>query len=449
MASIIQSNADVDASFEVYLSQSDYHYISPPVNNQYISPEFINTGSNPLPTNIDLYKFDEPANLWRNIKDGSGNLNSLFETQFVTGRGYAIAYAAGNYTKTFTGKLNYTTQNLTLYRTTGSGSEGWNLVGNSFPAMLSTNNNSNASNNVLLHNAAVLDDAYEALYFWDYDDYVTVNQASSSHNISPCQAFFVKASSNSQQFVLNANTQKTTTTGTFYKSGDATKRFTIYATGPQTDYNKTMIAFIDGTSNGLDPGYDAKKLKANANLALYTVLVDNSEGDYSIQSLPLVENLQVKLGIDAALPGVYTFGNFQFENLINQTIILEDKAENLFVNLNINVDYSFSVSLPGSYKERFVLHFVTLITDIGEPSDDVNTISIFSDGEEIIIQNRSSEQAFGMVELFNLAGQLLDNHKIIVETGSQITLIPDYRAGVYLVRFTSANKTITKKIVIK
>lgn len=31
-------------------------------------------------------------------------------------------------------------------------------------------------------------------------------------------------------------------------------RFTIGISGPVSDYNETMIAFINGTTKGLDPG---------------------------------------------------------------------------------------------------------------------------------------------------------------------------------------------------
>ncbi|MCF8374598.1 MAG: hypothetical protein K9H64_23470 [Bacteroidales bacterium] len=125
-----------EANVERYLTQGEYHYISSPVSNQNISPEFVNTTSNPLPSTVDFYKFDEPYNMWRNIKDGSGNLNNSFETQFVVNLGYAYANNLATSTKTFTGALNNTSQTVNLTRTIGTGSEGWNLVGNPYPAPL-------------------------------------------------------------------------------------------------------------------------------------------------------------------------------------------------------------------------------------------------------------------------------------------------------------------------
>ncbi|MEA3446413.1 MAG: GEVED domain-containing protein, partial [Bacteroidota bacterium] len=215
--SLIQSTSLVDATIERYLTQTDYHYISAPVSNQNISTEFVNTGSNPLPTTIDFYKFDEPNNLWRNIKDGSGDLNTGFETQFVVNRGYVYANSNAVYTKNFTGELNYAGQTLNLDRTTGTGSEGCNLVGNPFPASLAANNNADADNNFLKDNALVLDDSYEAIYYWDSNDYISINQASAASYISPIQGFFVKAATNGAQLEFNTEIQKHGS-ATFYKS---------------------------------------------------------------------------------------------------------------------------------------------------------------------------------------------------------------------------------------
>jgi len=170
--SLIQPSAGVEALVQRYLTQTVYHYISTPVSNQDISPEFVNTTSNPLAATVDFYKFDEPANLWRNIKDASGNLNTNFETQFVVNRGYAYANSDAIYTKTFTGDLNYSNQAVSLTRTGGTGSEGWNLVGNPFPATLAANDGADETNNFLDDNTAALDDSYEALYFYYIDDYV-------------------------------------------------------------------------------------------------------------------------------------------------------------------------------------------------------------------------------------------------------------------------------------
>ena len=222
---------------------------------------------------------------------------------------------------------------------------------------------------------------------------------------------------------------------TFYKNGNAVSRFIISITGPQGDENEILLAFIPGMSKGLDPGYDAQKLKGNYNLALYPLLVDDDGNDYAIQSLPQVDNQHVKLGLDAAQAGLFEFGNIQMENLNYSTIFLEDKAENVWVNLNLNPSYSFSTTQAGSFKDRFVLHFGGIITEVETVSAEENVLTIFTDGEEIILQNISKEKMDGTFEIYNLTGQLLDKRSLVVDGHSRVSVKPEYRAGMYLVSF--------------
>jgi len=155
---------------------------------------------------------------------------------------------------------------------------------------------------------------------------VAVNLASAETYIAPTQGFFVKAATNQAQLEFNTANQKHGA-ATFYKNGNTVSRFSISIEGPQGDENNILLAFIPGTSKGLDPGYDAQKLKGNYNLAFYSLLVDDDGNDYAIQSLPQVDNQHVKLGLDAAQAGLFGFGNIQLENLNYSSIFLEAKPK--------------------------------------------------------------------------------------------------------------------------
>lgn len=444
--SLLQPSSGVDASVQRYVAQNNYHYISSPVSNMAISPQFVTT--NPIPVTTDFYKFDEPTNMWINIKDVNGDLNTSFETNFEVNRGYALAYTDNTYIKTFAGELNYADQTtINLTRNTSS-FEGWNLVGNPFPATLAANNAADATNNFLNDNAAVLDNSFEGIYLWNGTDYTTVNQATGATYISPAQGFFVKAATNNAQLQINTAIQKQAAS-TFYKSGDIA-RFTIGVTSQGNDYNETMIAFVNGASKGLDPGFDSQKLKGNPNLALYSILVDDDGGDYIIQCLPVIAGDQhVKLGFDASQPGIFEFGNILIENMPDQVIILEDKTLNTFTNLNINPTYAFSLSQPGSYENRFELHFGSIITGNEELLSQENTLTILSDGSVIIFQNTGNKQKEGVYEIYNIAGQILDVSKLIIEANSQLSVRSVYMAGLYFVRFTTEDSSFTQKIILK
>ena len=447
-ASFIQSASSFMANVQTYLTQDEWHYISSPVSNQPISPEFINTSSNPLPSATDFYKFDESDSMWRNIKDASGNLNATFETNMTMNRGYALAYTDNNYTKTFSGSLNAINQSSTMSKTASPGAEGWNIKGNPFPATVAANNNADASNNLLLTNGPALDDQYEAIYLWDSDDYLTINHVSDATYISPTQAFFVKAASNGASFVVNTNHQKHNA-ATFYKNGNSLPRFTISLTGPQGNSNHTQIAFVSGSTKGLDPGYDARKFKANPNIALYSILVDDDGGDYAIQSIPQLSGQHVKLGVDAGQTGYFTFSDVVMENMTGQTVYLEDKDLGMFVNLNTTPEYVFSIPQIGSYESRFELHFGGTITDIEELGTDENPISIFSKNNEILLQNMGNQAFEGSVQFFTLTGQLIDIRSIIIEANSNTKVSYNYASGIYLIQFVSDKVVVSKKFVVE
>ncbi|MEA3444903.1 MAG: T9SS type A sorting domain-containing protein, partial [Bacteroidota bacterium] len=444
-ASFIQSTPGFSAKAEQYLTQTNFHYISAPVSNQNISTEFVNTSSNPLPSIVDFYKFDEPNNLWRNIKNASGNLNTSFETGFVVDRGYVIAYSDNSYTRTYNGFLNYSDQTVNMTKTTASGSAGWNLVGNPFPATIAANS---GTNNFISDNTSVLDNTHTAVYLWNGSGYNTVNLASTATYISPGQGFFVKAANNNSTLAINTAIQKHSSS-TFYKTSGI-PRFTIRVQGPSGDYNETEIVFIEGTSKGLDPGYDAQKLMGNSNIALYTILVDDDGGYYAIQSLPpSIGDQNVKLGLDAWQTGLYEFDSIQIENLQNTSIYLEDKTQNTFIDLNINPTYSFSIPVTGSFQDRFELHFGSIITESEEFQAEGNTITIFSDGNKILIQNIGNHDFYGNIAIYNLAGQKLYIREISISANSSISLSANLSAGLYLLHFISDEISITEKIILK
>ncbi|MEA3444757.1 MAG: T9SS type A sorting domain-containing protein, partial [Bacteroidota bacterium] len=213
--------------------------------------------------------------------------------------------------------------------------------------------------------------------------------------------------------------------------------------------NEILLAFIAGKSKGLDPGYDAQKLKGNSNLALYSLLVDDDGNDYTIQSLPPADNQQVKLGLDAAQTGLYEFVNIVIENLNYSSIFLEDKTENLWVDLNLNSGYQFTLQQGGSFENRFVLHFGGIVTDIEEPAKEEVPFNILCDGESIILQNLSEEQLEGTWMVYNLAGQVLDSQQLLVEGYSNLVRIPKLATGLYLVSFRTTIGVFTQKVVLK
>lgn len=139
----LKTSSSPAATVERYLTnysiQADdkYHFISSPVVSQAIQPDFV--ASTPL-AGVDFYKFSESTNEWINSKTAANVWNSGFESSFVVGRGYMVAYPTIPETpKTFVGDINsYPAASpliLTCTNTDGEGN-GWNLLGNPFPSAI-------------------------------------------------------------------------------------------------------------------------------------------------------------------------------------------------------------------------------------------------------------------------------------------------------------------------
>lgn len=440
------------ATVERYMSEDDYHYISAPVASQNVSPEFVDF-SGAVPTDVDFYTWDETKVLsWINSKATTSTWNGTFDSQFGLCKGYVYANASTAVTKNFSGTLNAGNKTINLTKSP-AGQRGWNLIGNPFASTVAVNNSADATNNLLAANAASIYDTYEAIYLWDQltaytvthttNEYKAVNQASPATFLSPGQAFMVSASSNNVSFAFPQATRKHGA-ATFYKSSemDEVSRFWLNVEAPQGNFNETMVAMIPGTTNGLDIGYDAKKLKGNTNLALYTRLVDGSEGDYAIQSIDqLSGNFVVPVGLDANLTGNYTFKAGRMDNLEAVTVQLEDRNSGTFTTLSNGGEYSIAVGTTGAINNRFFLHLKSTV-GIDDPTNQ-EASSVYASGNKLFIQNPGK----ALLEVFAITGQKLVTSQINTTGLFQTTL--NQPTGYYIVRLTSNGNTQVSKIFIQ
>ena len=448
------TSATPSATVERYMSKDNYHYISSPVASQAISTEFINTsGGGTLPSEIDFYTWDETQlNSWINIKQADFTLNPAFETNFGVCKGYVYANSSSAVTKNFTGTLNSGDKTVTLTKSP-LGQRGWNMVGNPFASSVAVNVSADATNNLLTLNTASLNDSREAIYLWNQttpntsthttNEYLAINQASPATFLSPGQAFMVSASANSVSFSLPQAARKHGS-ATFYKSGteDEVNRFWLTVEGPQNNFNETMVALIPGTTNGMDAGYDAQKLKGNVNIALYTRLVDGSEGDYAIQSIDqLSGNFVVPVGLDANLTGNYTFKAGRMDNLEAVTVQLEDRISGTFTTLSNGGEYSIAVGTKGTINNRFFLHLKSTV-GIDDPANQ-EASSIYSYGNQLYIQNPGK----ATLEVYSMTGQRVMLSQINT-TGLYQTTVSQ-PTGYYVVRLTNAGSTQVSKVFIK
>jgi hypothetical protein len=442
----ITGTATVERYLTGYSSPSDfkYHIISSPIASQPIQTGFV---ANPPNSGDDFYKWDEPTTTWINSKNGSGGWNSLFESNFVIGRGYLVAYPS-NLTKTFTGALNtYPASSpltLTCTYTAPPGDQGWNMLGNPFPssldwALMSLNNIDNA------------------LYYYDasiqnYRYFVRVTPGisvgSGSPSIPSMQGFFVHASTTGTPKTVTINNTMRSANGQsiFYKEFENTPDNYLVLKADNGIYSdEAYVVFFDQATVNYDGQYDALKLASlNPQVPqLYTVASDNS--DLAINSLPVSAALApMPLHFKAGTSGNYAITASELNTFAPGTVItLEDLKTSQSQNLVQNPVYSFSAS-TGDAANRFLLHFSGSI-GINEVKEKP-FVKIYSFGDNIYVSSETILTG-GSVYVFNLLGQ-----KVIARplAPQNLNIIPAGNlSGYYLVRVVSDKGSVTGKVFVK
>ena len=354
----------------------------------------------------------------------------------TVGRGY-IATGSGNVS--FTGTPN--NGPLTFGPTSIGAFTSFNLVGNPYPSAIS-------APAFVAANPSITG---SALYFWDDDgsggsgydaanDYAVWNNLGFvsgpnsgtpfNGNIASCQGFFIEAASSAN--IQFNNSMRTTANSSFFDQNNV-ERLWISVTTSANDYNETLIAFKADATDGIDNQYDAKKLKGNAHISLYS----KAEGsDLAIQAIPsLTADKVVPLGIDADVNGAQTIRLKHVDN-IDQTsqIILEDTKLGIFQNLRNNPTYNY-VFDKNSDSQRFRLHFKAGVYM------SANTEScVQNDGSIIINSSSSTEWNYNVT---NSEGQSISAGESFTGT----TQINNLTGGNYFILLTNDFGTVLQQTV--
>jgi len=456
--SLIHSTASVDGTVERYLALEDWHYIAAPIaysGTDYFSTLTPGLGLTAGAGNDQFYYWQETNNTWHDIlngEDGTGSDPLMDELGFNLAQGYAIRYASSSVTLSLNGALNEASQSIGVTMTGNElGFNGSNLVGNPFTSTIAANSGADASNNFLDDNSANLQSGYVAVYLWDdiHNDYATINNVESEPGtyIAPGQGFMIMAGSNTN-VTFNTATRKHGS-ATFYKaSGNESSIFELMITNPHEATNTTKIAFVPGMTNGLDESYDGGKLFGNANLGLYTKLVEDNGTAFAIQALPPVfDQTTVKLGVKAEIAGEYTFEPTMFQNWDEYTsVFLEDKQTGMIVDLTTEPGYTFTINNTGDIDNRFELHFKSVV-GINDPiiAPREETIRAYVSNNTLYIVDEGSIE--GVLAIFNMLGQQVMWQNYNSEFNTPINL--NLTTGYYIVRLVTEDNVVSNKIHVK
>ncbi|MCK9617820.1 MAG: T9SS type A sorting domain-containing protein [Lentimicrobiaceae bacterium] len=417
-----QSGTNVVA--EQFLSSNKWHFMTPPLTG---NTALVFSTTNPaISGNIYLRTFNEPANNYTYIVDPTTVLNVC--------QGYQLWATADN-TAIFTGTLSTSDITLNTASTpalsfTNSDPYGFNLVGNPFMSAIDgdllTKTNIDAS-----------------VYVWDgtagnYKGWNGTIGGLTDGIIPAMQGFFVHANAANPELVIPTASRLYSSTN-FYKEA-VYDLLSLKVTGAGYE-DATYINLNNSATIGFDNQYDAYKLMGSDEAPqLYTT---NSEQNFSINVLPYSANeIIVPMSFKAGVNTDYTLSVKELYFDPSITILLEDVLAGQTLDLRQNNTYTFAAQ-TGDDVARFKVHILGA-TGIQNPGSS-NPFNIYAFGNTIYVNNQSAQPC--QTEVYTVSGQLVASKILKASSLSSINSIT--QRGVYVVKVTSAGKTLSEKVVLK
>ena len=374
-------------------------------------------------------------------------------TNFVSGKGYMIradnTYASPT---VFNGQFSGVPANGVISQSIGLG---YNLIGNPYTSPM-------GANTFISDNPSV-----KTLYFWTNTtaasggSYPQNNFAAYTSGaggvaayasgkipngtIQTGQGFYLEATSPATINFNNLQRVNASVSTQFYRNSESSdsierNRIWLNLNDSNTSYNQILVGYIEGATNGVDPGMDGKVLD-NSKPMIYNLLNDEA---YVIQgkALPFNEEDVVILGLKALTQGNYSISLETVDGLFTaQDVFIKDNYANIIHDIKQS-EYSFSTQ-EGTFEDRFELVYKNGVLGNEDFVFD-GSLVVYSDINGI--QLNASEE-IESIEVFDLLGRILYQNKsvgqkLFVVSGLQLST----QALFIKVKLTSGQE-ITKKII--
>ena len=415
-----------------------WHYLSSPVLNQKISPEFVDITATPISNHLDFYRWSEPDLLWINIKNNNGNYNQGSSSinfsndpdpEFELAKGYLIAYE-GDSVKEFHGCLRTSSVNVTGLTYTNANS-GWHLLGNPFSSSLSWDKTNWNRVNI---------DAYAKI--WNADGAAWVDLGS-SETIPNMQGFMVHVNNVAGGSLTIDKDDRTNSSLNWYKEDSIVTnriKLTVYDTEGNTA-QESIIRIDENATAGFDSEFDSHFLAGYAP-QFYSITEDGIK--VSTNGLPdLTESTVIPFSFIKNSSSTYYIQAVGINELSpNQTVYLNDLKTNYTQKLNESPIYHFT-SEEGDLEERFELYFGPL--GIDNNIQDENSIHVFAKNENIEIRSKTPLKA--TVNIYNISGQLVLQSTINNESSASINTRG--LKGIIIVSVIDNKQVFNHKVILR
>lgn len=421
----------VDATVERFVSAwvddaHGWHHLSSPVALQLIRPEFV--PNDPIGIAQDFYAWSEVNGYWFNSKDVGGSWVSTFDTRFIRGKGYLVAYQ-NDATKIFTGTLNSSDVSITGLTNTPSAyppgdiTPGWNLLGNPFASAITWGTTDWALSPSINTTAKI----------WNETTAAYIDITANTGIIPAMNGFMVETSSNNGTLTIPASARTHNATPWYKSTGNPYIKLVASNIGAQTA-QESVVTFDNLTAPGFDPNFDSHFLPGFAP-SFYSV--DGIE-KLSTNVLPGLDNqTTIPFNFIKTAGSDFSIEAVQIDNIQAQ-VYLTDLKLNKVQNLKENPLYAFTAA-DGDDPARFLLSFSHVGIDENTPGHN----GIYAYENTLYIVN----PGIARLEVYNLTGQKLLGEEINNPGLHKTTFHGP--TGYYVVRLTTETKVVVTKVFIK
>ncbi|WP_299228467.1 T9SS type A sorting domain-containing protein [uncultured Psychroserpens sp.] len=378
------------------------------------------------------------------------DLSTDANTTLDAGVGYRAA-STDNGNFLFSGVVNTSSISQTILDS-GPQFEEWNLIGNPYTSYIRLSD-------FLTQNNSEFNVDASGVYGYDgnaSDGWTIWNLAYSTLNpnalITPGQGFLVATKPGGGSVTFNPSMRSSGNTDDFIlgRNDSNVGYFRLKATSNSNSYT-TDFYFIDNTSLGLDPGYDASIFGGNApNFSIYSQLVnDNSGIDMGIQSIAfsdVTQTLSVPLGVNANTGQQVTISIEESTLPDSFLIYLEDNVTNTFTLLNIN-NYVFTANTSLRDTGRFFLHYAEEDTlSINENYND--NLQMFATSENVLyVKGLIKENT--ILHIYDVNGRLITQYHLSVNSTSNSINMKNISAGFYVAKLKNNLQEKTLKLIVR
>ena len=215
---------------------------------------------------------------------------------------------------------------------------------------------------------------------------------------------------------------------------------------------ETEIYFIENTTDGSDPTYDARTFPMNDNAtSIFTRLVEGDEGvDLAIQSLAYSEmwDKVIPLGINAVGGEEMTISISHRTTPADLNIYLEDTQQGTMTNL-LDGDYVLTPTSDLSGVGRFFIHMTADTMSNEEVSTSMLNAYKEIDASFITIEGLATQTNETNVSLYNILGREVLSTTLNNNMNTQTISTVGLSAGIYVIELESGSDRLTKKLLIQ